>query len=323
MGKGKHILVIPSIREDRFNDFMQAWEKTGDWDEVILIEDNPYKSFVINLNHHYSWKEIEESLGDNSWVISRKDSAIRSFGFLVAQKLGAEYVLTLDDDCYPHDDRPIFQTHIEKMKFSKWTESVPFMRTRGLPYKNLGTLVNIVANVGLWSKIPDLDSIQSLNDLDFATNGNFQPPLGNRIIPTGQYFPDCGMNYCFRADVIPLSYFPLMGEDSPYCRFDDIWHGVIFKKIIDHLGWYVSVGEPFIAHQRASDVMVNLIKEAPGIRANETFWEKIDGTRLISQTPKDCMREIGETIKYDSDNYVAKLGTAIQVWVELIEQWIP
>ncbi len=312
---GRKILVVPSIRENCFNDFLKAWQDTGDWNHLILIEDNTTKTFSNPYGDHYSWKEIDETLGEDSWIISRRDSAIRSFGFLMAYQMGAEYILTLDDDCYPYDNKPIFQSHIDQMNsYHRWTTSVPNMRTRGLPYQNLGKLDTVVANMGLWSNIPDLDAVQSLNDIPFATKGDYEPPKGNRIIPSGQYIPLCGMNYCFHHSVAALSYSPLMGKHSPYARFDDIWQGIIFKKVIDHLGLHISVGEPFISHQRASNIFTNLVKEAPGIKANETFWETIDDIILDTVDPVSSVHKIGTILEINKDEYIAQLGKALQIW---------
>jgi reversibly glycosylated polypeptide / UDP-arabinopyranose mutase len=318
----KKILVIPSIREECFINFIEAWAELGDWDEVILVEDNPEKTFDLDNLYkdivHYSHKDIFKYTSQ-SWIFSKRDSAIRSFGFLIAYQRGADYILTLDDDCYPYDDEPIFQRHIKEMhSHNKWTTSCGRQRTRGLPYKNLGKTTNIVANMGLWTNIPDFDAVQTLSYPE-STNGQFHPSLINwpsRIIPNGQYFPLCGMNFCFKREVAPLAYFPLMGQDQPYSRFDDIWFGIIFKKIIDHLGWNVSVGEPFVEHKKASNVFTNLKKEAPGIEANESFWEIVDSIDLVGTNPKDCMEEMGtelQALKQENE-YITKLGNAIVTW---------
>jgi reversibly glycosylated polypeptide / UDP-arabinopyranose mutase len=328
----KKILVVPSIREDSFNDFMKAWnplnsykdEQKGDWDEVILIEDNPERTFKTNYDIiHYSWKEIQENCGNNAWIFSKRDSAIRCYGFYMAYHSGADYILTLDDDCYPYHDEPIFNRHIEIMNsYERWTTSCGNMRTRGLPYKNKGKLESVVSNMGLWSGIPDLDAIGTLYNSDLDYFGEFKPPeYGNKLIPNGQYYPHCAMNFCFKREVAPLAYFPLMGQDQPYSRFDDIWFGIIFKKICDHLGLSVSVGEPFVEHKRASNVFTNLKKEAPGIEANETLWMCIDSCSLTKTTPKECMIQMGAQLENEqeilSNGYVSRLGKAMQIWASL------
>jgi reversibly glycosylated polypeptide/UDP-arabinopyranose mutase len=318
------VLVIPSCREVCLKAFLAAWRDLGDWDEIVLVEDNPTKTFDVKVDAHYSWAEIEETLGGHARIISRRDSAIRSFGFLMALRRGATHILTLDDDCYPHSTTPIFQAHLDRIETTpRWIPSVPGMRTRGMPYVNIGTAEHVVASMGLWSRIPDLDAIQSLNNLDFATNGQYQPPPGSRLIPAGQYLPVCGMNLCFKAEMVPLLFFPKMGEGSPYRRFDDIWAGIIFKRIIDHLGFALSVGEPFVAHQRASCIFTNLVKEAPGVAANETFWESVDRIPLTAKTPVDCLRELGFGLTSNSDAYIRDLGEYLQTWADLCSSSSP
>jgi reversibly glycosylated polypeptide / UDP-arabinopyranose mutase len=310
----RKFLVIPSIRERCIKDFFHAWRKIGDWDQVVVVEDQPERTFDLGIEQHYSWKEISECLGDKAWIFSKRDSAIRCFGYLAAYQNGADYILTLDDDCYPKGDSPVFRKHIQAMQsFSRWTTSVPNLRTRGIPYRNKGYLGTVVANMGFWSRVPDLDAIQALS----SPIRDFMPPSGNHLIPNGQYFPMCGMNLCFVREAAPLMYFPLMGDGQPYRRFDDIWAGVIAKKVIDYLRWHISVGDPSIEHIRASNDFENLIKEAPGVKANEEFWEYIDQIKLNGQTPSECMKEIGEVLCKNKDEYISRLGKAILTWVSL------
>ncbi len=336
-------LIVPSIRQESLMEFLIKWSPWENWDLVVIVEDNPTKTFDLdccwNKNPgteymkddvvHIAWDDIDADLGDKSWIISHRDSAIRSYGFYYAWKHGADYIFTLDDDCYPlhyrrgptkepyvADNQKLHVSdHIQAMDcWTRWKESVHGWRTRGIPYKNQGTL-DVVLNVGLWKTNPDLDAVQTISGYGKKWMGldNFRK---HEIIPNGQYFPMCGMNLCFKREVTPLMYFPLMGESEPYKRFDDIWCGIIMKKVCDHLRWNVSVGEPFIDHIKASDPFVNLVKEAPGIAANEWFWETIDAVKLTESDPVGCMIEIGEALPQEND-YLNKLGEAIQSWSSL------
>jgi len=320
------VLVIPSVRENSIKEFLAVWKGKGGWDKIVLVEDNPGKTFEVEVDYHYSWKEIDLVLEKDKWIISRRDSAIRSFGFLIAYNLGCDYILTLDDDCYPlPDTKDFFGDHLKAMRFPKWVPSLPRDRSRGLPYENLGKKLTC-ANMGFWAGVPDLDSIQSLPLLEEhgGVPTNFEPPEDNRIVPNGQYFPLCGMNFCFNRFVAPLAYFPLMGIGSPFGRFDDIWFGIIFKKIIDHLNLQVSVGGPNIKHIRASNVWKNFQKEAPGIIENEIFWEKVESCKLTSDTPIDCMHEMGAHFQsiqhYTYPEFYHKLGKALQIWANLFKE---
>ena len=327
---GLKVLVIPSNREGCLKRFFDVWEGRGGWDRVIVVEDNPIPTFNVmemgkdEYAYHYSWKEIDEILGQNSWIISHRDSAIRCFGFLEAYKMGAEYVLTLDDDCYPdpvgYEEGTLFDEHIFRMNgYSKWMASVPGCCTRGTPYKNVGDLNTVVASMGYWKGVPDLDAVASLaKDED----DKITFPSYSFLLPHGVYAPICGMNLCIRRKAIPLFYFPLMGMGQPYARFDDIWAGVIAKKLCDHLGWYISVGGAYINHKRASDPFDNLVKEAPGIRANEWFWQVIDNIELDKDV-SGCLTNIqllGEALQEEAKNatnpeYIEKLGKCLAAWV--------
>jgi reversibly glycosylated polypeptide/UDP-arabinopyranose mutase len=310
-------LVIPSIRENSLLEFLNSWDNVNL--ELFIVEDNPTKQFrLVNESNHFSWKEIEETLGNDAWIISHRDSAIRSFGFLMAYRSGAEYIYTLDDDCLPVNDVNDFvQEHQNALQNnSRWTESYPGRRTRGCPYRNKGNLRNVMLNMGLWTGHPDLDSVQTLNgDADNWTH-EFH---ATRIMPVGQYFPLCGMNMCFKRELTPLMYFPLMGEGYEFRRFDDIWCGIIMKKVCDHLGLLVTCGTPYIIHNKASDPFVNLVKEAPGIAANENFWKIIDDIPLRGENCIECMAEIGEGLKKKTDQYFQKLGKAIVIWSHLFQ----
>lgn len=324
------VLVIPSIRENSLHAFLDAWEGVGGWDAVVLVEDNPTKTFhAPGVDRHYAWDDVDRILGDDAWIISHRDSAIRTFGFLAAHHMEADVVVTLDDDCYVHDGHEnLVERHLSAMgRRRRWTKSIPDQRMRGLPYKNLGELGNVMANAGLWSNVADYDSVQSLTRIADATDDQpYEPPSGNRVIPRGRYSPVCGMNLCFKRAAIPAFYFPRMGEGSPYRRMDDIWAGIIAKRIFDHLGWSLVIGEPFVKHIRASDPFVNLVKEATGIRANETFWELIDAVKLTATDTLGCVRELGTALvspiadtKTVDAAWLAELGRALGVWARLLE----
>lgn len=316
------VLVIPSIRKEQVQQLI--WhENMIDWDSIIVVEDNPKPTMRIMYDDrvsHYSWADVDARLGDKSWIISKRDSAIRSFGFLKAHEFGAKYIFTLDDDCIP--EKTFIEDHINNLERTpRWTTSANG-RTRGLPYENLGVLPNVVMSLGLWTGVPDFDAIQTLSNPDTT----LELPKQTRIMPHGQFFPFCGMNFCFKRSVTPLCYFPLMGEGVPYNRFDDIWFGIIAKKICDHLNLLITCGKPFIHHQRASDKYKNLEREAAGIRVNEQFWEYIDGISLTSKTPAECMAEVGEHLQItplkvfdERSDYRIKLGRALLLWASLFK----
>jgi hypothetical protein len=140
-----------------------------------------------------------------------------------------------------------------------------------------------------------------------------------------------GMNLAFRKEAAPLMYLPRMGQDTPFRRFDDIWCGLIAQKVCAHLGWNMAAGRPIVRHVKASAPMDNLVKEAPGIRANEEFWRVLDAIHMDPYmiTPLHCMYAIGDRLaQTDLDkvqdpllrDYLPSLGKWIRQWCDLFRK---
>lgn len=313
-------LVLPSNSPQRLSEFLAAWAPWP-WDRIVVVQDGP-KVELLEADRFegeparlevFSWAEIDSMLPDPS-IISRQDSAIRSFGFWRAWSTGAEIIFTLDDDCFPAGDDLVGIHRANLYGTPAWHSSVPGMRVRGLPYRSLGTLPNVQVSMGLWRGTPDLDAVTTLADGRPAT-----PIAGveTRVMPAAQYFPLSGMNLAFRREVACLMYFAPMGHGQPYRRFDDIWCGLVLQKICRHLGYSIVCGQPLVDHRRASDPFTNLVKEAPGIAANEHVWEAVDAVELTGTGPRECMEEMGAALAGSDDAYLAGWGQKITAWCAL------
>ena len=336
----KVVTVVASNREDGLQKFLRAWIPAP-WDELIVVEDGPQRSMAIEDGrqrpiHHFSWAEITEDPDViDPATFSRRDSAIKMYGFWAAVRAGADVVIALDDDCFPSASPESFvAAHLAALsQRTRWVPSIDESPTRGLPYFDHGALPGAVANMGLWQGVADYDAPQTLA---LHRSGNlrhsFNPPAGNRLMHPQQYWPFCAMNIAFRREVAPLMYMPKMGEGSPYRRFDDIWCGVILQRCCRHLGLLLATGEPHIQHISASDALINLEKEAPGIRANEDFWKVIEATPLDPAkraTPLTCAEAVANHLTSASRNedrltrnmtllgYLAEEGTRMQNWCKM------
>lgn len=328
-------LIVPSIRKESFERFVNEWTLTGLLGRVdlILVEDNPTKTFEFGMNDnhiHLSWSDIDNGDWDHdiTKIIPRRSDTVRSFGYWLAWSKGYDYLMTLDDDCYPSKGyENLDLLHKSMLTRTRWFNTLNSVRPRGFPYFNTGKR-DVHINHGIWEGVLDYDAPQQLIDPVPETYTH-----DNRIVPHGAYHPFCGMNAMWRREAIPLSYHLLMGhvvktfdgpnyvlEKLPFDRFGDIWCGIIQKKICDHLEWAVSSGTPYIHHDRASDPFKNLAKEAPGIGVNEWFWEKIDNIDLYSTTAANCYDEIGEAIGDwggEYEQYWKMLSRAMTSWAQL------
>jgi reversibly glycosylated polypeptide/UDP-arabinopyranose mutase len=321
----KIFLVIPTIRS---LEFLKEWKKQFAACNLIVVEDHPNIQIKVPRAHfldtfHYTWENIRQDFGKDEWIFPRHNAGIRSYGFWKAHTLGADVIITLDDDCYPTENGFVPQ-HISNLQLrapKKWFSTFPhpqFNFTRGFPYQVRETYPVMISH-GLWSNKLDLDGkTQAVAE---SINIPVYPPV-RQFVPCGYYFPMSSMNLAFRREVAPLMYFLLMGNNPSgkpwgYDRFDDIWAGVFAKKICDHLGLAVVNGSPFIEHRKASDARMNIEKEKTGIQMNEQLWTIADKTQLTKHTIVGCYRELAEKIIFPKKPYFRKLRRAMMVWSEL------
>lgn len=324
-------VVVPTIREDCITRWLGEW--AGDLEDarVIVVEDNPCRSFRIPGAEHYSWQDIDAELGEDSWIIPRRTDGIRSFGFLKALQGGADVIWTLDDDCYPEEEhRRTCRRHLQAFLDSppalddSWWNTIEGtgLYPRGYPYGIREAARPVMLHHGLWSGIPDLDG-----EAQLANPGFRLPPCQSReVIPSGKFFPMCIMNVMFRAEAAPVMYQLLMGRERDgtpwgFDRFADIWAGVLMKKTADHLGWACTSGAPGIRHTRASDPYRNVQLEAAGRIANERFWEHIRDARLTADSAAGCYLELAAAVdgyrgEAPREDYWHSLAAAMRLWVK-------
>jgi reversibly glycosylated polypeptide/UDP-arabinopyranose mutase len=366
-----NILVVPTIRKNNLDRLLKEWGECGQlekFSDIIIMEDNPTRTFNVhdipNLSYHLSWDDIDRSL--DSWIIPRRSDTVRSYAYKIAHDRAKSMhgddvvIFTLDDDCYPTSKKfsagsvDIIDGHRQALGTrSRWFNTLNSGKPRGIPFYNLGSR-EIGINHGLWTNVLDFDAPTQLA-------GQFEEEFSwdNRIVPSGQYFPMCGMNVAWRPDLTVLMYHLLMGcitidympsrhaknvranckqitvdtrsigspviYKLPFDRFGDIWCGILMKKVVDHLRIAVSTGTPYIKHDRASDPFTNLIKEAEGTRVNEKFWELVDSMKLFGTTPASCYYELGSQMKlaFECDEhawYFDMLGDAMMLWARMFEE---
>lgn len=328
-------LVVPTNRPQQLSAFLGAWAEKDVWRKIHVVHDAPDVAALAGARDAcrrsvdvdvavYSWEHINALTQPAREVFSRRDSAIRCFGFLKAYQEQADYIITLDDDCTRHDGQSPFEfmySHLTAFHGTRrWTSTISEVPVRGLPFKNKG-MTPVDLNMGLWSNVADLSAPEQLVREQRGESLDVPLPDGRWMMPPGQYAPLSGMNLAFTRRAMPFMYFPPMGECQPYSRFDDIWCGLVAQKVMAHLGWSWTCGEPFVRHQRASDTLANLAKEAPGILANEKYWEVIDGVTLTAGTAVLAVREIAEAlIKAEGPgSYLTRWGQGLLGWLRLLD----
>lgn len=326
MKRKKIFVVIPTVRNLQF---LRSWGNQFRDCSAVIVEDRPKKEITtpnkyFQKVHHYCWQDIDQELGNNNWIIPRKNSGIRCFGFLKAWQLGAEVVISLDDDCYPVNKNFVKQ-HLGNLSTKapqKWFSTFPhpdYNFSRGFPYQ-VRNKYSVVLSHGLWSGALDLDG-KTEKKFGRPDLPGFNLPL-RQFIPFGYYFPMCIMNLAFTRKIIPLMYMPLMGQDADgkkwdYDRFDDIWAGVMVKRILDHLGLAVVSGSPLVEHRKKTSIEQCLKREEAGLKMNEKFWQMIDKINLNSKTIENAYKELVNKIVFPRKQYFNHLKKAILIWINL------
>lgn len=314
------VIVVPNHLPHL--DFLAEWREQLADVPIVVVQDigakprrpSGYSSVVI-VDH----QDVADELGDDAWIIPTQTSACRSYGYLLAWRQQPEVIITLDTDCYP-DDSDLVGGHLENLESTAtldWvnsTSTFPFFR--GHPYQ-IRDAAPVVLSHGLWSEVPDLDAATQLHMPDLR----LAPAEETATIPRWNFFPMCGMNLAWRSELTPAMYFGLFGPEYGFDQYDDIWAGVLVKKILDHLGWAAVSGYPSVRHARQSDVFVNLRKQAPGLEMNEHFWRAVRAMELSGTTVVDCYRELvnglPEAIVGEPDGWLGKFKKAASIWVEL------
>ena len=342
-------VVIATNRPEAFKQWFEAWlEELGDT-PVYVVEDAPGKSAdLLYLEHvggvsHYAWDDIDADLGEDSWIIPRRSSAIKSYGFLKAYQGNADVIWTLDDDCFPEEQfkgryLPVLQNSLRSDVWKpgdKWFNTIADtgLYPRGYPYGIRHESQPVMIHHGLWSGVPDLDGITALEYPDLKLGS----AIGQtEVVPHGRMFPMCGMNLAFRREMTPAMYFMLQGsyfsperlgcEDPellPFDRFDDIWAGLFAKKVTDHFGWSVVSGAPSIIHTKLSDPTMRVLKEAPGIAAHEILWKHVAnwdmrGAKTVQEAYailSNCVYHAQrDPVLKQWDSYWVKLSNAMNTW---------
>lgn len=272
--------VVPTIRPTEYMQFIEAWAPLFERHDVRLVTvfDGDTPVAVSGDGRHTA----VDLLGDDADLIYNRSDVCRNLGF--AYIAAADYlrdvthILTLDDDVAPRSDT--IADHLAALDMHapiSWISSSPDAYTRGFPYQ-VRYEAPVMVSHGVWYGNADWDAQTQLANGNAPLDSFYRGP-----VPRGALLPFCGMNVMVRREILPLLYFAPMGpraslDGQIWDRFGDIWLGITLKQELDRREWALVTGYAAVEHTRASDVQVNLRKEAAGLRWNEHFWQQGDST---------------------------------------------
>lgn len=259
--------------------------KTPDRQVVEFLHDIPNHAYYgADLLNHY---KCAKYIGFNS--IQR-----RNLGYLEALKMGAEIIVTIDDDNAPLNDR-YFDDFI--LKFVAWDRSswglgrqlepcetpwkfaglqvfhpqgwfdpgqllVPPVPHRGFPYDVTGDfqvshIVNAKIGVaaGLCLGDPDISAVDRISQAPTVHNVSELARAGV-VCDRNVWTVWNSQNTAFLRELVP-ALFLWPGAQ----RFDDIYASIFAQCIMRERGLYVYFGQPFVHQQRNPH---NLLKDLRG-----------------------------------------------------------
>ena len=297
------------------------------------------------LTHDDTFRNVVSMLPWNSDVR-------RNIGYLYAARLGADIIISIDDDNLAIDDEPFIGDHsIVNTKptcatvhsANHWFNVCQLLDVnrhepiypRGYPVSKMRNdswewdVQNervVVANSGLWTHAPDVDAMTNLV-LRPASRGKAFA-IRHLILAPGTYSPLNSQNTAFARRALPAMFFwpqKFTYNGMQVDRYGDIWMGFVMHRAALAMGEAITYGSPLVAHVRNShNYLRDLQAEVGGMAMNENIAEWIRGTSTddcdtYSQICAEIMERVctaGATTYPECAPYFGRLKQQSDWWLE-------
>lgn len=287
-------------------------------------------------------------------LIPRRSHAETSFGLLWLYSHGFSYGIFIDDDTLPtHED--FFGDHMRNLtetrsvvfleSTSRWVNVLHYsfeqhrLYPRGYPYSKMNETYaaraaqtdRVVVSQGLWTNVPDLDAVRLLvsGNLDGGCSAKLDEKSYDQdfVVADHNYVTLCSMNLAFSAEVVPYFYqLPMDDNSQKIGRFDDIWSGLILKRICDRLHYQFVSGHPLCCHSKAPrNVFSDLKAEVNGLEINEHLGDILDSIELSSGTGSQMYIQLGESLRQgdwshlQNGSFLNLMGARMVEWTRCCE----
>lgn len=250
----------------------------------------------------------------------------RNVGYLHAAQLGADVIISIDDDNFPLDSQDFIGHHALVGRVcaydtvattSGWYNSCsqlvcePPRRFyhRGYPITKRWVddsetwskrEARVVVNIGLWTEDPDVDTMTRLEE-PFTVTGMRNPDktIG---VAKGTLLPFNSQCTAFHRDLLPALYlvaFPEEGNPTATrnFRYDDIWMSFFIKVLADHMGDMICIGPPHVRQVRnPHNYLVDMRREIVPMELTAKLADLLPQIQLTGSTYGDCFQELIENL---------------------------
>lgn len=270
------IAIVAPVHIQPTDEWINSLASVGKNCDIIIVDDSDGKVQLPSNWSIYGYEAQKEALGDELYAEFEpfhKSSACRNFGHWIAYKQGYDIIIGLDSDCNVPPD--FVAKHLENLMSIGYRWENPIKNTgwypRGFPYfERQG---RIIVNMGVWSNELDVNGMDRVK----AGDPPKDPMIKDQDIAHGM-IPLCGMNFACWVDAIPgFLFLPNFDDgEEKFRRYDDIWGGYIFQKLMKKKKELLSYGNPVVFHDTIVDAQADAELETAGIRWEEFFYSIVD-----------------------------------------------
>lgn len=280
----------------------------------------------------------------------------RNIGYLLSALGGADLLISVDDDNFPHGD-DFFAEHLTVLDGPRPYRSVDAatgwwnpcelldagpvqVYPRGYPYAHrtpaasteAETVADVRVNAGLWLGDPDVDAITRI-----AVSPEIRALKESEAVLTpGTWAPVNSQNTAIHREAVAAYYFPRMGyrhHGAVIDRYADIFSGYFVQACAKHLGHAVRFGTPVAVHERNDHALLHdLQQELPAITMLDDVlaWLvgcKLDGSgyaeayRSLSHQLQDAVESMtGPAWSHELRGFVHQMAHLMRQWLTVLER---
>ncbi len=369
---------IPLFLESYIRNFEQ-FPVDGDKITFIIIGDlkSPHQkikdyiqklvpSFTIEYWDVESQKKwISETFGGRV-AVEKIEAAIpynsirrRNLGYLRALELGADVVVSVDDDNYAEDSNWLH----EHLSILRATDPLPTVSSknrivnpchilrfnypnvqiysRGYPSSKLFSDTfdvearsggKVALNLGLWTRSPDVDAYTNILYPDLESLGIKEEFHKRYALALNNYMPINTQNTAFIRELAPAFYDVLMDTSvfgARIDRYDDVWAGFFALRLIHKLNYRATFGIPLTVHRRNKhDYISDLKSELIGMSLNNVVHEIVMNSEIEAKSFIDGYLELAQILTREIGKFVtnceilkffSRLAEAMETWIRLVE----
>lgn len=315
-------------------------------DAIIVVGDDktPHKKITDALEPYMNWLYVDPRFPtdwESEKALGRNTIQRRNLGFLEAAQLGAELIISVDDDNVPVTDDWL-ELITKEFTRPKRVQSVssstgwynpgelclPSTVCRGFPLnqRHKPHVSHLVmeddVRCGVFQSLvlgdPDVDAVQRIVDAPVVTG-----VFSSSTLAKGTWAPFNSQATVFRTELLPcMMMWPGVG------RYDDIWASYLCQAVMQPFGMRVRFGHPCVRQERnAHDLVRDLELELHGYRHTSELTRML---RVISsgitlrdgKTPLSIWDVTRSTMSMLTDVMLETKDIIPQQTVTAMEAWL-